>query len=71
MPEDFIPITRLSPVIRDLAGCDGPGYRRLHILACDGKIPAVQVGRNWGVYRRDLAATLAALDLAPANTATL
>lgn len=67
MPDDFISITRLSPVIRDLAGRDGPGYRRLHILACDGKIPAVQVGRNWGIYRRDLPATLAALGLEPAQ----
>lgn len=72
MSDPVIPITRLSSEIRQLAGRDGPGYRKLHLLACDGKLPgAHQVGngRRWGVFRRDLPAILEALGLQPIGSA--
>jgi hypothetical protein len=65
MADDFIPIPRLSLAIRQMTGKDGPGYRKLHMLACDGKIPAQQVGRFWSVKRSDLPAVIAALGLLP------
>jgi hypothetical protein len=56
-PDTWIPITELSPALRDLTGNPGPGYRRLSTLAADGKItPPMekQGGRFWGCYRSKL-----------------
>jgi hypothetical protein len=60
---DIIPITELSSEIRKITGQPGPGYRKLHFLACDGVIPAAKSGRQWVVNRKDLGAVIAALGL--------
>ena len=60
---DVISITSLSSEIRKVSGSDGPGYRKLHILACDGRIPARKQGREWVVDRKDMGAVITALGL--------
>jgi hypothetical protein len=55
--EVWIPITEVSAALKDLTGATGPGYRRLSILACDGKIsPPMEKrdGRWWGCFRSKL-----------------
>ena len=64
---DLIPITELSSEIRKASGCEGPGYRKLHQLACDARIPARKSGREWVVERKDIGAVIEALGLSPAQ----
>lgn len=74
LPSDaWIPITDISPALRDLTGREGPGYRRLATMAADGKIvPPMekQGGRFWGCYRSNLPALAAALGLHPKEQPT-
>lgn len=67
MQDDRISITTVSQDIRQMTGQSGPGYRKLHTLACDGKIPAHKVDGKWVVYRRDMASLINALGLVPAK----
>lgn len=68
MPEEVIPITNLSAEIRRFTGQDGPGYRRLHYLACDGKLPAHQMRGRWLIRRSDLPAVAEMLGLTALTT---
>jgi hypothetical protein len=72
-PDTWIPITELSPALRDLTGNPGPGYRRLSTLAADGKIaPPMekQGGRFWGCYRSKLTELAKALGLPAPQSGT-
>jgi hypothetical protein len=65
-PETWIPITEVSVALKELTGTTGPGYRRLSVLACDGKIsPPMEKrdGRWWGCFRSKLPELAEALGL--------
>lgn len=72
-PDTWVPITEVSTALRDMTGNPGPGYRRLSVLAADGKIaPPMekQGGRFWGCYRSKLPALAKALGLPAPQSAS-
>ena len=60
---ELIPLTRLSPELRELTGSVAPGYRRLWTLTVDGRITAEQVNGRYQVRRTDLPAIAASLGM--------
>ncbi len=63
MADRFISLTEASDHLLRTTGRAGPGWRALHALAVDAKIPAVKLRGRWGVHERDFPAVINVLGL--------
>ncbi len=64
-----IPLSRLSPELTDRYGVTAPNYRKLHMLAMDGRLRTELVNGRHYVLEANLPAIAADLGLVPAHAA--
>lgn len=64
-----IPLSRLSPELTDRYGVIAPNYRKLHMLAMDGRLRTEMVNGRHYVLEANLPAIAADLGLVPAAKA--
>ena len=57
------PLPRLAAKLRELTGQQGPGYRKLYLLALDGTLPTETRNGRLFVRDADLPAVAASLGL--------
>ncbi len=65
-----IPLSRLSPELIDRFGGAAPGYRRLYMMAMDGKLRTELVNGRHYVLEANLPAIAVDLGLMPATGAS-
>ena len=65
-----IPLSRLSPELNDRFGGTAPGYRKLYMMAMDGKLRTELVNGRHYVLEASLPAIAVELGLTPAAKAS-